>query len=63
MSKMIIPEVEIEIGENLYLQIKEVSFIPFKAGYISGRPEDCYEDEPAECNWKDDNCKLVIKDF
>jgi len=61
MSKMIIPEVEIEIGDNLYIQIKDVSFIPFKAGYISGRPEDCYPEEPAECDWKNENAKLVIK--
>lgn len=61
MSKMIIPEVSIGIGENLYLQIKDVSFIPFKKGCTSALPEDCYEDEPAECDWKNENAKLVIK--
>jgi len=60
-KKMIIPKVSIELGDNLYIQIKDVSFIPFKAGYISGRPEDCYPEEPAECDWKDENAKLVIK--
>lgn len=60
-KKMIIPEVEIEIGDNLYLQIKDVSFIPFKKGYISGDYEDCYPDDPAEADWKDENCRLVIR--
>lgn len=62
MSKMIIPEVTIELRDNLYLQIKDVSFIPFKRGYISGPPEDCYEDEPAECDWLKENAKLVYKE-
>lgn len=60
-KKMLIPEVAIELGDDLYLQIKDVSFIPFKKGYISGLPEDCYEDEPAECDWLNENAKLVIK--
>ena len=63
MSKMIIPEVEIEIGENLYLQIKDVSFIPFKKGCTSALPEDSYEDEGADCDWLKENAKLVIKKF
>jgi len=63
MSKMIIPEVEIEIGDNLYLQIKDVSFVPFKKGVTSALPEDCYPDEPAECDWKNENAKLVIKKY
>jgi len=61
MSKMIIPEVEICIGENLYLQIKDVSFIPFKKGVTSALPENCYPDEPAQASWKDENCRLIIK--
>lgn len=59
--KITIPRIEIEIGWNLYLRIENVSFIPFKAGYISGRPEDCYEDEGADADWKDEDCKLIIK--
>ena len=62
-SKTIIPEVTIEIGDNLYLQIKDVSFIPADPGRISSRPEDSYEPKPAECDWKNDNAKLVIKKF
>lgn len=63
MSSIIIPEVEIEIGENLYLQIKDVSFIPADPGRISSRPEDSYEPQPAQCDWKNENAKLVIKKF
>ena len=59
--KTTIDRVEIEIGDNLFIRIDNVSFIPSKAGYISGRPEDCYEDEPAECSWRDEDCKLIIK--
>lgn len=61
MSSIIIPEVEIEIGDNLYLKIKEVSFIPKDTGYISGRPEDSREPQPAECDWKNENAQLVIR--
>jgi len=61
MSKMIIPEVEIELGDNLYLQIKDVSFIPESKGVYNKLPEDCYPAEPAEASWKDENCRLVIK--
>ena len=43
-----IPSIEIEIGDNLFLYIEDLQFTPFKKGYISGRPEDCYEDEGAE---------------
>jgi len=62
MSKMIIPEVEIELGDNLYLQIKDVSFIPFKKGVTDRLPWDCYEDEPAECDWVKENAKLIVKE-
>jgi len=60
--KCIIPFIEVEIGENLFIQIKDVSFIPGKPAYISGRPEDCYEAEPAECDWLNENAKLVYKE-
>lgn len=63
MKPITIPEIEIEIGENLYLQISDLTFTPFKPGYISGPPEDCYEDEPAECNWSDKNVKLFFTDI
>jgi len=62
-SKTIIPEVEIKIGNNLYIQIKDVSFIPADKGVYSIRLEDCYPPEPAECDWKNENAKLVIKKF
>jgi hypothetical protein len=61
MKSTTISRVEIEIGDNLYLRIDNVSFLPARPGYISGRPEDCYEDEPAVAEWKDEDCKLVIK--
>ena len=62
-SKTIIPEVEIEIGDNLYLQIKDVSFLPCRPAYISGLPEDSYPEEGAEADWKNENAQLVIKTF
>jgi len=63
MKKIIIPEVEIEIGDNLYLRITDVSFLPAVKGYTSGMPEDCYPDEPAEIDWDNKNAQLVIKEF
>jgi len=62
MKKIIIPEVEIELGDNLYLRITDVSFLPAVKGYTSGMPEDCYKGEPAECDWKNENAKLIIKE-
>lgn len=59
--KIIIPIVELEIGFDLYLRITDVSFIPGRPAYINGRPEDCYPEEPAECDWSKDNAHLVIK--
>lgn len=61
MSKKItVPEVDIEIGENLYLRLKEVSYYPgspavmyYKDG--SGSPED-----PAEIDWKE-QCLIIRK--
>lgn len=61
MKKIFIPEVEIEIGDNLYLRITELSFSPAIPGYISSRPEDCYEPVPACASWKDENCHLTKK--
>jgi hypothetical protein len=43
--------VEIEIGENLYLQVYGEKLTAGSPGYTSGRPEDCYESEPAELEW------------
>jgi hypothetical protein len=60
MKPITIPEIEIEIGDNLYLQISDLTFTPFKKGYISGPPEDCYEDEGAEADWKDEDCQLLL---
>lgn len=62
MKSTTIPRVEIEIGENLYLRIENVSFLPRQIGYIGGRPEDCYPDEPAECDWQAKNAKLIYKE-
>jgi len=63
MGKIIIPVVEIKIGNDLYLQIKDVSFISFKKGRFDYRPDFSYPDEPAECDWKNENAKLVIKKY
>jgi len=61
IRKHTIPFIELELADNLYIQIKDVSFIPSRPAYISGRPEDCYEAEGAECDWLKENAKLVIK--
>jgi len=62
MKKYNIPLVEFEIGDNLYIQIKDVSFIPAIKGRYSGDPYDCYPAEGAECDWIDENAKLVYKE-
>lgn len=62
-KKCIIPEVEIGIGENIFIRITDVSFIPTRPAYISGRPEDCYEAEPAVCDWGKENAQLVIRKY
>jgi len=62
MKKYIIPEVEIEIGDNLYLRITDVSFLPAVKGCRTCLPEDSLPDEPAECDWRNENAKLIIKE-
>lgn len=53
--------IKIEIGEDLFLFIKYAKFTPGKAGYISGRPEDCYEAEPPELDWYEKDAFLEIE--
>lgn len=60
-KKMLIPIVELELGDNLYIQIKDVSFTPFEEGCTSALPEACSPDDPAECSWKNENTHLIIK--
>jgi len=60
MKKIIIPLVEVEIGENLFIRIKDISFIPAERGVTSALPENCYPDEPAEIDWLKENAKLII---
>jgi len=62
MKKYIIPEVTVEIGDNLYLRITDVSFLPASKGVTSALPEDCFPDEPAEASWLHSNAQLVIKE-
>jgi len=62
MKKYIIPEVTVEIGDNLYLRITDVSFLPAVKGVTSALPEDCFPDEPAEYDWRNENAKLIIKE-
>jgi len=50
--KISIPEISIEIGENLYLKIVDVEYTPSRPAYTSGRPEDCYEGESSELEWR-----------
>jgi len=49
---MNISQVEIEIGDNLYLRISDVTLTAGRPARISGRPEDCYPEDPAEIEWK-----------
>lgn len=49
---MNIDQLEIEIGDNLFLRISDVTLTPGRPGRYSGAPEDCYEDEPPELDWK-----------
>lgn len=57
---IIIPEVEFEIGHNLYLRIRDVSYLPAVKGCTSCLPEDSYEDEPAEVSWDNNNACIII---
>jgi hypothetical protein len=50
-------DIKIEIGDNLFLVVENVTYFSGKPGYTGGRPEDCYEDEPPECDWM--GCKLM----
>jgi len=49
---MHVDQLEIEIGDNLFLRISDVTLTPGRPGRYSGAPEDCYEDEPPELDWK-----------
>lgn len=48
---VLLEKVEIEIGDNLFLEVKDVLFNPGTDGYISGLPEDCYEATDPEIEW------------
>ena len=54
-------DIKYEIGNNIFISIKNVSYVPGRLGHFSGRPEDCYPDEPAEIDWKDEDCKIVVE--
>lgn len=54
------PKVEIEIGENLFLRIEYVDYTPEKEGRYSDIPERCYQGEPSEIDFDDDDVKLVV---
>ena len=61
MKPIFISEVEIEIGDNLFLHINDLDFTPETPDYISGPPEDCYQGEGAGVDWKDENCTLIYR--
>ncbi len=52
-------DVKIELNDELTLLINNVKYSPGKAGYFSGPPEKCYEDEPPEIDWKDDAVFII----
>jgi len=54
-------DVELEIGENLFLRIDNVSYVAGEPAYTSGLPEDCHDGSSAEVDWKSDDAKLVYK--
>jgi hypothetical protein len=49
---MNISQVEIEIGDNLFLRITDVTLTPGTPGKYSGDPYDCCQEEPTEIDWK-----------
>ena len=55
-------DIQIEIGECLSLIVRNATFIQGRAGYISGRPENCYEAEPPEIDWKESDAFLMLND-
>lgn len=61
MKVHIIPDVKLEIGENLYLKFGDVEYTIGAPAYTSGLPEDCHDGEASEVDWKDENVKLVIE--
>jgi hypothetical protein len=59
--KSIIMNIDVPIGDNLYLRVDNLKYTPGTPGYISGRPEDCYEAENSEVDWDDKDTYLVYK--
>lgn len=55
--------IQIEIGEGLYLKIKNVKYTSGSSGYTSGRPEDCYEAEPPEIDWHEKDVYLESGEY
>jgi len=60
-KKIIVPEVDVEIGENLFLRLKEVRYFPGDPGKTTGAYEDCYPPTDPEIDWKDENACLLIR--
>lgn len=59
MNKLYVPRVELEIGEDLYLVVSNIDYIPGDPGKYSGLPEDCYEATGPEVYWKNEDAKLM----
>lgn len=62
MKKLYVPRVELEIGEDLYLVVSNIDYIPGDPGKYSGLPEDCYEATGPEVDWKDEDAKLMYRE-
>ena len=51
--------IEIEIGEELFLRIEFATYRPATEGRVSDIPERCYEGECASLEFDDEDVKIV----
>lgn len=61
MKPILIEEIEIEIGYDLYLKINDIKFYPAFKGRFHGLPENWEEPEPAEFEYENKNCFIILE--
>lgn len=53
---------QIELADSLYLEVRNIDYIPGDPGKYSGLPEDCYEATGPELDFKNEDCYLLFKE-
>lgn len=54
-------DVKIELNDELTLLVRSVYYCPGRVGWLSGPADNCYEAEPPEVDWEDNNVLLIYK--